>query len=401
MPASAPLSLARRGPSRIRPDLAALAAALARLGSPQLAVPSVLVVGTNGKGSTAAMLESMLAAHGVAAGLYTSPHLLRVEERIRLRGAPISTAELERWLNLLEGFPELTYFETLTAVALLAFAEARVPLAVLEAGMGGRWDATRVAGSAVAGLTNVGTDHRRWLGATRQEIARDKGAALAAACAAVLGPGVDEEIAGELGADRARPASELAEVEAAPAGRARVRLGGPWFEVEVPFAGRHQLANLHLALALLVACHRAGLAPQPRPGAVRDGLAASRWPGRLTRHRIAGREVVVDGAHNLEGAAALAAWLDEQPRRHHLLFSCLEDKPVEGMAALLLPRVESVAVVELEDERALALDRLRAAFPGAVAAPTLAAALAAVPDPVLAAGSLRLAGALLEMEEHR
>ncbi len=398
MPVLPPLSLARRGPARIRPDLSRIRDALDRLGRPQRDLASILVVGSNGKGSTAVMLEAMLRAHGVATGLYTSPHLVRVEERIRLGGVPLSTPELERHLATLDAFPELTFFETLTAAALLAFADARVGVAVLEAGMGGRWDASRVAGSKIAGLTNIGTDHSQWLGSTREEIAEDKGEALAAAVTAVLGPEVDDAVRPRLGAAHALAAAEL--VGLAPSGgdRVRVRLDGLSFDLSVPFPGRHQIANLHLALALLVAAHRTGLAPAPRPEAVRAGLAASRWPARLSRHRIAGREVLIDGAHNLEGVRALAEHLAGR-ERHNLMFSCLADKPLEAMAELLRPVVGSVVVCPLDDERAMPLARLVRAFPEAEAAADPLAALALLPDPVVAAGSLRLAGALLEVEE--
>jgi dihydrofolate synthase/folylpolyglutamate synthase len=174
--------------------------ALRELGNPQSAYPSILIVGTNGKGSTAVMLEAILRAHGLKTGLFTSPHLIRVEERVRLNGVAATQRELSRVLAPLDAFPDLTYFETVTAAALTLFAEARVDVAVLEAGMGGSWDATRVAGSAVAGLTNVGTDHRNWLGSSRAEIARDKGRALQVAERAVIGADVSGEIRDALGA---------------------------------------------------------------------------------------------------------------------------------------------------------------------------------------------------------
>ena len=398
MPVLPPLSLTRRGPARIRPDLDRIKDALDRLGRPQRGLASVLVVGSNGKGSTAVMLEAMLRAHGVATGLYTSPHLVRVEERIRLAGVPLAIDRLERYLTTLDQFPELTYFETLTAAALLVFADAGVDVAVLEAGMGGRWDATRVAGSAIAGLTNVGTDHREWLGPTREDIAADKGAALTAAATAVIGPEVDDAVRLHLGAARTVTAADLVELIPRGPDLAQVRLNGHAFNVAVPFPGLHQVANLHLALALLMAAHRAGLAPAPRADAIRAGLAAARWPARLTRHRIHGRDVLVDGAHNLEGARVLSEFLLGR-QRHHLLFSCLADKPLEAMAGLLRPVVGSVAVCQLDDERAMPLERLLRAFPEADAAADPLATLALLPDPVVAAGSLRLAGVLLEAED--
>ncbi len=159
------LKLDERRPGRIRPDLGVLRAVLEDLGSPHLQFDSVLVVGTNGKGSTAVMLEAVVREHGLTTGLFTSPHLVRVEERVRLDGIPVDATVLARQLDRLERYPDLTYFETITAAAFSIFAEHGVGMAVLEAGMGGSWDATRLAGSEIAGLTNVGTDHRRWLGA--------------------------------------------------------------------------------------------------------------------------------------------------------------------------------------------------------------------------------------------
>jgi dihydrofolate synthase/folylpolyglutamate synthase len=396
-----PLSLARRRPGRIRPELARIRHALAELGDPQAGLPSVLVVGTNGKGSTAAMLESVLAAHGLAVGLYTSPHLVRVEERIRVRGAPIAPAELERHLLALDRFPDLTFFETLTAAALRAFAESGLDCAVLEAGMGGRWDATRMAASAIAGLTNVGSDHAEWLGERPEDRAADKGAALAAARWPVLGEGVARELIPHLGAGRLLDATRLVGLEPAPRGRLLLSWDDASVEVAAPFSGRHQAANLRLAVALARCAADAGWIDRLRPAAVRDGLARASWPGRLTVHRILGRRVLLDCAHNAEGAEALARYLAEAPILYHLLFSCLADKPVEAMAAALRPHVGNVVVFELDDERAMPIDRLRSAFPEAEVAPSALDALRRLPDPVIAAGSIRVPGELLasELEE--
>lgn len=396
MPEVPPIGLRHRAAGRIRPELEALQQALGVLGHPEERVPSVLVVGTNGKGSTATMLERVLAAHRTDTALYTSPHLVRVEERLRIHGRMVTRPELELALGRLDPFPDLTYFEALTAASLLLCASSGVGCAVLEAGMGGRWDATRVAASRVVGLTNVGTDHCAWLGSDRAAIAADKGAALAAAEVAVLGPGVDEGIVPSLGAPRALRASELVRLVPRASGRARAEWDGEEVEVEVPLAGRHQLDNLHLALALARAAALIGLAPALQPHAVVEGLAGVSWPGRLSRHRLQGREVLLDGAHNREAAEALAAHLARGRTRYNLLFSCLDDKPVHAMAAALRPWVGRVAVCPLEDDRGMSLDRLTAAFPDA--APTVDPwrALDLLPDPVLATGSLRLVGALLE-----
>lgn len=399
MPDLLPLSLRGRPPGRIRPELGPFRRALARLGDPQHAAPSILVVGTNGKGSTAAMVEALLEAHGVATGLTTSPHLVRVEERVRVRGVPVEPESLERQLARLAPFADLTFFEMVTAAAFLTFAEAGVEVAVLEAGMGGTWDATRAAGSAVAGLTNVGGDHAAWLGDSLAERARDKGAALAAARWAVLGPGVADIVLASLGAPHAVPAAELIQVVPAAPGRVRLAWEGRSLEVALPLPGAHQVDNLHLALALVRCAEAAGLVGSLDGAAVARGLAAVRWPGRLSEHRVAGRTVLLDGAHNLDGVEALAVHLEATGARTNLLFSCLDDKPVEAMAARLAPVVGEVAVCELADERAMPLGRLAAAFPGAIVVEGPADALARLPDPVLAAGSLRLVGALLELAD--
>jgi len=400
MPHLLPLGLRGRSAARIRPELGPLRQALARFGDPQLAVPSILIVGTNGKGSTAAMIEALLEAHGVETGLTTSPHLTRVEERIRIRGVTIASDRLERQLERLAPFSDLTFFEMITAAAFLTFAEAGVDIAVLEAGMGGSWDATRVAGSVVAGLTNVGGDHAEWLGREPADRARDKGAALAAAEWAVLGPGVDPEIVHHLGAPHAVHARDLVETVETSTGRVRVAWDGcEAFEMPLPLVGEHQVANLHLAMALLRCAEAAGLTPTLDPRDVAHGLSEVRWPGRLTVHRVAGREILLDGAHNREGVEALAVHLERCRERRHLAFSCLDDKPVEAMAARLAPLVGEVAVCQLEDERAMPLERIAAAFPGAIRAASPADALERLPDPVLATGSLRLVGALLDLAD--
>lgn len=397
MPQVLPLSLGARRPGRIRPELGPLNAALSELGNPHLAYPSILVVGTNGKGSTSAVLDAVLGAHRVRTGLTTSPHLVSVEERIRIAGQDIESASLERLIGRLTAFPDLTFFEAITCAAFLAFAEAGVELAVLEAGMGGSWDATRVADSVVAGLTNVGSDHPSWLGASAIERAHDKGGALRAARWAVLGPGVDAGLVPALGAPHAVAASTLVRVDELDGDRVRVSWPGNEIEAALPLPGRHQLANLELALALARAAELAGIAPALEAGAVVGGLAEVRWPGRLGECRIAGRTILVDGAHNPEGAAALAAHLERRGERPNLLFSCLADKAVREMAGRLIPVVGEIVVVELDDERAMAIDRLVSAFPGARRAPDLESALGLLPDPVLATGSLRLVGRLVEL----
>jgi dihydrofolate synthase/folylpolyglutamate synthase len=345
------------------------------------------------------MLEAILRAHGLTTGLFTSPHVIRVEERVRLNGVAATERELSRALAPLDAFPDLTYFETVTAAALTLFAEARVDVAVLEAGMGGSWDATRLAGSAVAGLTNVGTDHRSWLGSSRAEIARDKGRALQAADRAIIGADVSEGLGAALGAPNAVAAQSIVSREDIGDGQVRLGWDGIHTSLAVPFPGKFQHDNLQLAVALALQAVAMGWLGALDPGTVRGCLRGLHWPGRLSRHLVAGREVLVDCAHNLEAARALAEHLAGLDSRYNLLFSCLSDKPVDTMAASLRPYVGEVAVCQLEDERAMPLERLIEAFPGAIAVGSPREGLGALRDPVVAAGSLRLAGALLALSQ--
>lgn len=398
MPVASSLSLLRRPAGRIRPQLDGLKNVLEELANPQQAFSSVLIVGTNGKGSTAVMLERILRSHGVVTGLYTSPHLVEVEERLRINGEPVAAEELDAHVARLDEYPDLTYFETLTAAAFSIFAERGVDVAVLEAGMGGSWDATRLAGSAIAGLTNVGSDHTKWLGKDRRQIARDKGAALAAARWPVLGAGVEEGLLEDLGAPAAVSAGSLVQISDSGAGLLSISWDGVNVTVNLPLSGIYQSDNAQLAVALAVQAVSAGWLDGLDPDSVRSALEATRWPGRLSVHRIADREVLVDCAHNLEAVQALVNYLEARDRRFNLLFSCLDDKPLEEMASLFRDLVGAVAVVELDDERAMPIDRLLGAFPGAKAAATPADGLEILPDPVLAAGSIRLVGALLAAE---
>ncbi len=403
--------LARRLEQRILPGLDRMERGLDALAHPERAFTSVLVLGTNGKGSTAVLLAEMLRAHGLRVGLYTSPHLVTVEERIRVDGANVEPARLAAWVHELGRFPELSYFETLTCAAFLEFAERRVEVAVLEAGLGGRWDATNAADPAVALLTNVGTDHQKWLGETRAAIAAEKAAALRGHEAIVAAWDGEVEPVIRAAADPATPLSttaqwaEVAGVRGQESGvrgrtqRVRFAVGGVAGEADLPLLGGHQLANLQLALAGLAGLAKHGLAPRPDPGAIRRGVEGAAWPARMQWCSVHGRRLLVDGAHNREAVRALAVALDTMGLcgRLHLLFSCLNDKPLEAMAAELRPRVLSVTVAPLDSPRATSVEALAAAFPGCTPAPDVSAALEALPEdlPTLVTGSLRLAGAVL------
>lgn len=318
---------------------------------------------------------------------------------MQINGRPVIEGDFSRKLFQLDAFPDLTYFETVTAAALALFAEARIDVAVLEAGMGGSWDATRLAASQVAGLTNVGTDHRDWLGSSRAEIAGDKGCALDAAERAVIGNGVSKGLIDAVSAPRAVLAGSLVRCEDKGDGRIKLGWNREDITVPLPLSGSFQKDNAQLAVALALQAVDLGWISNLDHGVVGEALRKVRWPGRLSRHRIGCREVLVDCAHNLEAAHALADHLATLDRRYNLLFSCLDDKPVEEMAALLRPQVNEVAVCPLVDKRAMPIDRLAQAFPGSTRVGSALEGLEALPDPIVAAGSLRLAGEVLVHSE--
>jgi len=197
----------------------------------------------------------------------------------------------------------------------------------------------------------------------------------------------------------AKEASELVETQA-PAlhGTLQVRWrGSDWTQLEIPLEGEHQRANLHLALAMAEACRELGWIGPMEPEVVAEVLGGTRWPGRLSKVLVGDRLILLDGAHNLEAVKSLAVYLREQTVRYNLVFACLDDKPVRKMADILRPVVGDIAVCTLEDPRSMPVEALLEAFPGAVVAPGPADAVARLGDPVLAAGSLRLVGALLGM----
>lgn len=405
--AGAEALLAPRLEQRIVPGLERMQRALDALGRPERAFTSVLVLGTNGKGSTAALLAGVLKAHGLRVGLYTSPHLVTVEERIRTDGTVIPRERLTELVANLNAFPDLSYFEALTCAAVMEFAERKVDVAVMEAGLGGRWDASNAVDPAVALLTNVGTDHQKWLGEARTAIAAEKAAALRGLTAIVgtWDPEVEPVI--RASADPRTPlslASQWATVSAdgsRPTGANAVdfRIGSLTGSAALPLAGAHQRANLELALAGAVALVRHGLAPMLSAEAVRRGIEGVSWPGRLQWCTTRDRRLLVDCAHNREAIAALAGALDDMglSGKLNLLFSCLDDKPLESMGDLLRPRVVEVTVTPIRSPRARPLDELAAVFPGCRRATSVAAALLDLPPehPTLVTGSLRLVGEVL------
>ena len=352
---------------------------LGALGDPQRDIPTILVAGTNGKGSTSAALASLLTAAGFRCGLYTSPHLEHVEERLRIDGEAIGEAELGSRLRRVlaaAGPAPPTYFESLTAAAWLHFAAHEVDAAVFEVGLGGRLDATNVSEPVLSVITQVARDHSRQLGWTLTSIAGEK--------AGVMRPGrkcltwrsrpeVERELLRCAAVCDARLISAAAEVEIeidrrqdAPS-RLSLTTRNARYEFRAPLAGGHQLANLALALrAAEEFCALAGRELDPE--AARQGLEAVRWPGRLewvdVETSSGRRRVLFDAAHNPAGAAALRSYLDEAGLEFDLLYGALAEKQPERCLPLLAQRAGRIVLTAADHRRAASPEALLA-LPGA------------------------------------
>lgn len=383
----------------MRGGLERIRALLARLGNPQGDSQSVLVGGTNGKGSTAASLAAMLGAAGQRTALFTSPHLTRFSERFVVDGRELPQDEVRAGLEEIRPQAEATgatFFEVVTALACWLFARAGVEWAVMEVGLGGRLDATNALDPALSVVTNIGLDHTEVLGSTLAAIAGEKAGILRAGRPAVTGA-VGEALAvlDRAGADLwalGREATFWAE----PLGWEgwRVSLASPLGELDLttPLLGPHGAANAALAA---LAGQRLGLPA----GAIRRGAALTRWPGRLERLPWKGGAVLLDGAHNPDGARALVAALRGLGvERLPVIFGGSADKDLVGLAAELAPIAREVILTRARLSP-------RAADPAELAplwsvptrmAPTPEAALALLPPGglALACGSLYLIGEL-------
>jgi dihydrofolate synthase/folylpolyglutamate synthase len=390
------IKTAKLGLERIR-------AVLQALGRPQDRLRFVHVAGTNGKGSTCAMIESALRASGLRTGLFTSPHLAEPTERIRIDGAPISADRFADAFNRLLGL-HTTYFETVTAMALLVFAEERVDMVVLEVGLGGRLDATNVVSPDLSVVTPVDFDHEAFLGKSLESIAGEK--------AGILKPGVPavfarqrpeaarvlDRRAAELSIPVARTADWLvSDLDIDPRG-SRFRLTGDRdLRLACPLAGEHQVENAVTA-AVALAC--LGIADS----AIETGIARARWPGRL--ERVSERpEIILDGAHNPAGARALAAYIDRFYGRRtvRLIYGAMRDKAIDEISGILFPRAHQVIVTAPQQARALSPEALRdiGAHPGLRTAPTLRAALALVQEDASPDDVVFITGSLFLVAEAR
>ena len=389
------LKTAKLGLERIR-------RVMADLGDPHLRPARfVHVAGTNGKGSTCAMIERGLRTAGLSTGLFTSPHLLEPTERIRIDGEPVSVEEFTQAFEQVHRVSEAliasgeidahpSYFETVTAMAFLLFREKRVDITVLEVGLGGRLDATNIVEPELCVITPVDFDHEKFLGSSIESIAAEK--------AGIIKPGVPVVVAPQrAAADRVIRSETARLVDAWQAEHLEVdRLGSTirthGIEFRCALAGRHQVVN---ALTAATALHELGFAAH--------GMQNARWPGRLERLRTH-PEIIVDGAHNPAGARALAEYVaefyaDGQPT---LIFGAMRDKAVEEMAGTLFRCFRRVIVTVPDQPRALAPETFlqMVDHPAIATAPDLRSALDSLTEQdsaVFVSGSLFLAAEAMRL----
>jgi dihydrofolate synthase/folylpolyglutamate synthase len=373
-------ALASRYPSedKMVPDLDRIRLLLDLLGSPQRSYPAIHLTGTNGKTSTARMIDSLVRAFGLRPGRYTSPHLDSITERITIDGDPLSDERFAEVYDELAPYVELvdsrspvpmTFFEVLTGMAFAAFADAPVDVAVLEVGLGGLWDATNVVEAGTAVVLPIGLDHVPLLGTTLAEIATEKAGIIHEGATVVLAaqpPEAAEVLlhrAAEVGATVAREGLEFGVVDRRTAVGGQLLtlqgLGGRYEDIFLPLHGPHQAANAAAALAAVEAFLGGGQG-QLDPDLVRQGFLAVSSPGRLEVVRTS-PTVLVDAAHNPHGMAATVASLADAFSFTHLVavFACLGDKDVHTMLEVLEPAVSRIVVTENTSPRRLPVEQLR------------------------------------------
>jgi dihydrofolate synthase / folylpolyglutamate synthase len=387
VPDTAPLTLSaveamldrRRNEVQISPTLARITALVDLLGNPQRAYPVIQVAGTNGKTSTARMIDALLTRIGMRTGRFTSPHLQSVTERISLDGVPIDAdryvaiyddvapyVEMVDAASQRDGGLPLSKFEILTAMALSAFADAPVDVAVLEVGLGGTWDSTSVADPQIAVVTPISIDHVEYLGPDLTSIAGNKAGIIKPDSIALIGRQEVEAMqvllrrTVEVDATVARFGSEFSVLERsfAVGGQRLVLqgLGGVYEDVFLPLSGEHQAENASLALAAVEAFFGAGAGKQLDVGAVQDGFAAVSSPGRLERVRTS-PTILVDAAHNVGGARALAAALAAEFGFRKLVgvLAVMGDKDVRGVLEALADSFDEVVVTVNSSPRSMAV----------------------------------------------
>jgi len=380
-------------------DLAHMRVLLGAMEHPERAFPSVLIAGTNGKGSTAATLASILRASGLKTGLYTSPHLVRINERIRVDGEAIGDddfarlhAQVDRIAERLVEQGELpwhpSFFEMMTAIAFAHFARERVEIAVLEVGMGGRLDATNVVEPLVSVIADISLDHQKFLGDTVGEIAREKVGIIRPGGVVVTLPQQPEanDVIGntilELGArgvsavQYVPPVSPGSGEYLVPSRESRVgsaekssyryplQVMGEQILVESALVGRHQLRNVALAVAAAEELSKQGVAGVTAES-IERGIRETRWPGRfqVIPARVGWPEIVLDVAHNPAGAWALRSALSERYDDRPLIFvfGAMRDKAISEMTEILFPLAERVIATRAENPRSASPEEIQQA----------------------------------------
>jgi len=380
--------------TKLEPSTSRISALMEMLGSPQRSYPSIHIAGTNGKTSVARMVDALLTALHRRTGRTTSPHLQSAVERISIDGKPITPAqyvatyqEIEPFVQLVDqqseaglfggDGPPLSKFEVVTAMAFAAFADAPIDIAVVEVGLGGRWDATNVVNAPVAVITPIGVDHADYLGDTIADIASEKAGIITrqdddpvptdtvAVIARQLPEAMEVLLAQTVQADAAvaREDSEFAVLDRQIAVGGQLLelqgLGGVYSEIFLPLHGEHQAHNAVVALAAVEAFFGAGAQRQLDVDAVRAGFASVTSPGRLERMRSA-PSVFIDAAHNPAGAAALAQALQDEFDFRYLVgvVSVMSDKDVDGILSALEPVLDQIVVTHNGSPRALDVEGL-------------------------------------------
>ena len=374
-------------------DLAHMRVLLAALGHPEASFPSVLVAGTNGKGSTAATLASIVQASGLKTGLYTSPHLVHINERIRINGAAVSDDEFALLHDVVGRTAERlisegdlpwhpSFFEMLTAMAFEHFARIRPDLALLEVGMGGRLDATNVVEPRLSIITDIALDHQKYLGETIREIAREKAGIIRPGGIVVTLPQLAEanDVIGHSILDAgARAVSAVPYVPPVSPGssqylttsgkpplrqRYALQVMGQEIVIDSPLVGRHQLRNVALAVAAAEELHHLGF-PQITAEAIERGVRETHWPGRFQVLPSEGDrpEFVFDVAHNPAGAWALRSALSAayEDRPVTLIFGVMRDKAVQEVTEILFPIAGQVIATHANTPRAASIDEIKQA----------------------------------------
>jgi dihydrofolate synthase / folylpolyglutamate synthase len=378
-------------------DLVHMRVLLAALGNPEKSFASVLVAGTNGKGSTAATLASILQASGLKSGLYTSPHLVHINERIQVNGEPIRDDDFALLHDVVDRTAERlvtegdlpwhpSFFEMLTAMAFEHFARLRPDVAVLEVGMGGRLDATNVVAPRVSVITDIALDHQKYLGNTIDEIAREKAGIIRPGGVVVTLPQLPEanDVIGNAILDRgARAVNAVPYVPPVSPGSTQylvpstqrksqismlqqypLEVLGERILVESPLVGRHQLRNIALAIAAAEVLHNQGFL-QITPKAMERGIRETHWPGRFQVVPSDGNrpEYVLDVAHNPAGAWALRSTLSAAygERPVTMVFGVLRDKAIAEIAEILFPMAQQVIVTHANNPRSASVEEIRQA----------------------------------------